>query len=96
MSFPAPNRFLQSSISSPSVLSRLLVFGCVGASIEPSNKDLKTLAEAAAKGPVINNKYTIGDEKKWNVFVRLGVEEVKYVPPSPVIFPSWPSFSSME
>lgn len=42
-----------------------------GASIEPDNADIQTLVAAAKKGDTIHNGYTIGDEKRWNVFVRL-------------------------
>lgn len=48
-----------------------------GASVEPSNAHLASLVAAAKKGNTVLNGYTIGDEKKWNVFVRTGEEAVK-------------------
>lgn len=48
-----------------------------GASVEPSNAHLASLVAAAKKGNTVLNGYTIGDEKKWNVFVRTGEESVK-------------------
>lgn len=48
-----------------------------GAAVEPTNSDLQTLLSAAQKGDCVSNGYTIGDEKKWNVFIRTGEEEVR-------------------
>lgn len=48
-----------------------------GLSIEPHNADLQRLAHEAAQGDTIGRGYTIGDEMKWNVFVRIGEDVVR-------------------
>lgn len=48
-----------------------------GAHIEPDNAAVQRLLAAAQRGPTVLNGYTIGDEKAWNVFVRLGEPAVR-------------------
>jgi len=48
-----------------------------GLKIEPDNEDLKGLMAKAEKDSCTTGKSTIGDEKKWNVFMRLDTPEAK-------------------
>lgn len=45
--------------------------------IDPSNPDIGRLEELCASNEIMAGKSTIGDEKKWNVFMRLGDETIK-------------------
>ncbi|KAL1412909.1 Cytoplasmic glyoxalase II [Vanrija albida] len=48
-----------------------------GLAIEPDNAALKGLFERSQTDKVTTGKSTIGDEKKWNVFIRLDTPEAK-------------------
>ncbi|CDZ97030.1 succinate:fumarate antiporter [Phaffia rhodozyma] len=48
-----------------------------GAHVEPKNESIQTLLKATEQGDCVLNGYTIGDEKRWNVFVRLGEKSVQ-------------------
>ncbi|KAK7023933.1 Lactamase-B domain-containing protein [Favolaschia claudopus] len=48
-----------------------------GLHVEPENSDLKRLKEICEKNNITAGLTTIGDEKKWNVFMRLGEEAVR-------------------
>jgi len=48
-----------------------------GRHIDPENPAFKTLADLVASKPITTGETTIGDEKKWNVFMRLDSEAVK-------------------
>lgn len=50
-----------------------------GKHVDPSNVGLAKLAEIAKKNKITTGLTTIGDEKEWNVFMRLDSEAVKYV-----------------
>ena len=45
--------------------------------IEPSSPGMKKLADYVSSNKVTTNKSTIGDEKEWNVFMRLNSEEIR-------------------
>ncbi|KAJ7582602.1 Metallo-hydrolase/oxidoreductase [Mycena floridula] len=45
--------------------------------IEPENSDIARLAELVNKNKITTGLTTIGDEKKWNVFMRLDNETVR-------------------
>jgi hydroxyacylglutathione hydrolase len=47
-----------------------------GKHIDPSNPGLERLAEITQKNKVTTGLTTIGDEKEWNVFMRLDSEAV--------------------
>ncbi|KAK4684415.1 hydroxyacylglutathione hydrolase, partial [Tremellales sp. Uapishka_1] len=49
-----------------------------GATIEKQNADIKSLLDKAQKDSCTTGKSTIGDEKKWNVFMRLDTPEVQH------------------
>ncbi|KAF5386768.1 hypothetical protein D9615_001665 [Tricholomella constricta] len=46
-------------------------------SIDPDNTAIASLAELVKKNKVTTGLTTIGDEKEWNVFMRLGSEAVR-------------------
>ncbi|EIW73671.1 hypothetical protein TREMEDRAFT_25740 [Tremella mesenterica DSM 1558] len=48
-----------------------------GLTIEPDNKALQGLLEKAQKDSCTTGKSTIGDEKSWNVFMRLNTPHAK-------------------
>jgi hydroxyacylglutathione hydrolase len=48
-----------------------------GLHVDPENKDLARLAQLAKDNNVTTGLTTIGDEKKWNVFMRLGDAAVR-------------------
>ncbi|KAF7359353.1 Lactamase-B domain-containing protein [Mycena sanguinolenta] len=48
-----------------------------GMHVEPENKDIARLADLAKNNKVTAGLTTIGDEKKWNVFMRLGDAAVR-------------------
>ncbi|ODN81725.1 hydroxyacylglutathione hydrolase, variant 1 [Cryptococcus amylolentus CBS 6039] len=50
-----------------------------GLTIEPENAALKSLLKKAQEDSCTTGKSTIGDEKTWNVFMRLTTPEAKYV-----------------
>ena len=47
--------------------------------IEPENGAIKKLSELAQKNAITTGLTTIGQEKQWNVFMRLNEETVKCV-----------------
>jgi hydroxyacylglutathione hydrolase len=53
-----------------------------GKSVDPDNSALQRLEELAQKHKVTVGLSTIGDEKEWNVFMRLHTDPVKSVLPS--------------
>jgi len=48
-----------------------------GLKIEPDNKELQGLMKKAEEDSCTTGKSTIGDEKTWNVFMRLDTSEAK-------------------
>jgi hydroxyacylglutathione hydrolase len=50
-----------------------------GKSIEPDTEGMKKLEKLVKENPSTTGLTTIGDEKTWNVFMRLGSEVVRYV-----------------
>ncbi|KAK8858538.1 hydroxyacylglutathione hydrolase [Kwoniella newhampshirensis] len=48
-----------------------------GLTVEPDNEALKGLLKKAESDSCTTGKSTIGDEKSWNVFMRLGTQEAK-------------------
>lgn len=55
-----------------------------GKHIDPTNPAIARLADLAKKNKITTGLTTIGDEKEWNVFMRLNSEAVLYV----LYFPS--------
>lgn len=47
--------------------------------IDPDNEAIARLTDIVGKNKVTTGLTTIGDEKEWNVFMRLGSDAVKYV-----------------
>jgi hydroxyacylglutathione hydrolase len=45
--------------------------------VDGENEAVKRLQEVAEREKVTTGKSTIGDEKKWNVFMRVGTEEMR-------------------
>lgn len=50
-----------------------------GKHIDPTNPAIERLAELAKKNKITTGLTSIGDEKQWNVFMRLDSEPVLYV-----------------
>lgn len=50
-----------------------------GKHIDPTNPAIARLADLAKKNKITTGLTTIGDEKEWNVFMRLNSEPVLYV-----------------
>jgi hydroxyacylglutathione hydrolase len=48
-------------------------------SIDPENPDITRLGEIVEKNKITTGLTTIGDEKAWNVFMRLGDAAVRFV-----------------
>lgn len=48
-----------------------------GQSVDPDNESLKRLREIVNENKVTTGLTTIGDEREWNVFMRLGSDAVK-------------------
>ncbi|EAU88359.2 hydroxyacylglutathione hydrolase [Coprinopsis cinerea okayama7 len=48
-----------------------------GKHIEPDSPGIEKLTELVEKNKITTGLTTIGDEKRWNVFMRLGVEAVR-------------------
>ncbi|ORX40147.1 beta-lactamase-like protein [Kockovaella imperatae] len=48
-----------------------------GLSVEPDNARLQALAKSATQDSCTTGKSTIGDEKEWNVFMRVDTHEAK-------------------
>lgn len=46
-------------------------------SVDPNNPGIARLLEIVGKNKITTGLTTIGDEKEWNVFMRLGSEAVK-------------------
>jgi len=46
-------------------------------SVDPNNKSLDRLAELISTNPTTTGRSTIGDEKEWNVFMRLRSDVVR-------------------
>jgi hydroxyacylglutathione hydrolase len=55
-------------------------------SIDPTNPGISRLAKLVQENEITTGLSTIGDEKEWNVFMRLDSEVVKYVAPILLIF----------
>lgn len=45
--------------------------------VDPDNEAIKKLVEYVGKNDVTTGKFTIADEKQFNVFMRLGSQAVK-------------------
>jgi hydroxyacylglutathione hydrolase len=50
-----------------------------GRHIDPTNKAFDKLQAILDKGTITQGAGTIGDEKEWNVFMRLGSDAVRFV-----------------
>ena len=50
-----------------------------GKSIDRDNKALDRLADLASHNPITTGLTTVGDEKEWNVFMRLESDPVRLV-----------------
>lgn len=50
-----------------------------GKSIDPENKALARLADIVQQNKITTGLTTIGDEKEWNVFMRLSSDAVRSV-----------------
>ena len=50
-----------------------------GKHIDPKNPGLARLSDILQKNKITTGLTTIGDEKEWNVFMRLDSEAVKFV-----------------
>lgn len=48
-------------------------------SVDPTNKAIETLEGIVKQNTITTGLTTIGDEKEWNVFMRLGSEAVRFV-----------------
>jgi hydroxyacylglutathione hydrolase len=48
-------------------------------SVDPHDAGVARLADLAKRVKVSTGESTIGDEKEWNVFMRLGSDAVKFV-----------------
>ncbi len=48
-------------------------------SVEPENPAIDRLADLVKQNKITTGLTTIGDEKQWNVFMRLGNATVQYV-----------------
>ncbi|TDL27272.1 hydroxyacylglutathione hydrolase [Rickenella mellea] len=46
-------------------------------SVEPGNPAMQRLQDLVANNKITTGKSTIGDEKEWNVFMRLGTEAIR-------------------
>lgn len=50
-----------------------------GKSVDPGNKALDRLGEIVKQNNITTGLSTIGDEKEWNVFMRLETDAIKCV-----------------
>jgi hydroxyacylglutathione hydrolase len=48
-------------------------------SVDPQNKALERLGELVRNNKITTGRSTIGDEKDWNVFMRLETEAIRWV-----------------
>lgn len=50
-----------------------------GKSVEPNNAGIARLSEIVKNNDVTTGKTTVGDEKDWNVFMRLKSQDIRQV-----------------
>lgn len=56
-----------------------------GKSVDPTNEAINRLQKLAKDNKITTGLTTIGDEKEWNVFLRLGTDPEKYAKPYLII-----------